>query len=226
MIVKFYNCAPAGDPGRREQLPKELRALAKSGPRVIGLAEAIGYALPKLDGYTLIRDTTEPSRSNIATYVEKGLPLDLVTWHDLSQTWSRTEHDGLHPARSWLEFHLDGDQFIVGHQPPKFTDNVLPSQREGVNLVVDLMAPWIAHGNGRGKDRRRMALADWNRSKYEVGPGPGEIARRIGGEVHGTHIDAAVTRNWDVHEAVYVETIRGTTLRSDHPSALVVRCAS
>ncbi len=226
MIAKFYNCAPAGDPGRREQLPKELRALVRSGPRVLGLCETIGYTLPALDGYDLIRDTSRPGRANIAAYVEKqGRDLTDVRWHDLDQTWSRTEHPGTHPARSWLEFFLDGDQFIIGHQPPKGTDNVLASQREGVELVVDLMAPWITHGNGRGKNRRRMALADWNRRRYEFGPGPGEIARRIGGEVNGSHIDAAVTRNWHVLEAIYVETIRGTTLRSDHPSALVVRCA-
>ena len=71
-----------------------------------------------------------------------------------------------------------------------------------------------------------MVLADWNRNRYEAGPGQAEVARRIGGQVHGTHIDAAVTRNWDVHEAVYVETIRGTTLRSDHLDALVVRTAA
>ena len=111
MIVKFYNCAPAGDPGRRLQLPRELSALAKSGPRVIGLAETIGYDLPKLGGYTLIRDTSRPGRANVAAYVEKGHDLRDVTWHDLTQTWSRTEHPGTHPARSWLEFYLDGDQF-------------------------------------------------------------------------------------------------------------------
>lgn len=226
MIAKFYNCAPAGDPGRKLQLPRELSALAKSGPRVIGLCEAIGYDLPSLGGYRLIRDTSRPGRANVAAYVEKTHGLTDVQWHDLHETWSRTEHPGTHPARSWLELFLNDDQFIIGHQPPKGTDNTLRAQREGVNLVVGLMAPWIAHGNGRGKDRRRMALADWNRNKYDVGPGPAEIARRIGGEVNGSHIDAAVSRNFDVHEAIYVETVQGTTLRSDHPSALVVRVAA
>lgn len=219
--VWFYNL---GTPTERDtgyqsagrQVARELAALAKAGPALIGVAEAIGYRLPRLDGYVLVRDTSRPGRANVALYVRRDQLLRRIRWHDQHQTWSRTQHPGQHPARSILECRVNHCLVVVDHQPPKGTDNVLASQQESLNTVVRIAnRPW---------NRRRpcLVLTDANRTASEPRslPGPAQLAHRIDGQVHGDRIDCLITRRLHVDALAYVHRAAGVLLKSDHHHAL------
>ena len=225
----YYNLGPAGDrPFPAWAARREIRALLHDRPAVLGLSEAVGWPLPQIDGYRLIRNLGRPGRANIAAYVRADLkaPRWRMRWHDLRQTWSRTQHPGTHPPRSWLEMQVEGVQVIVGHQPPKFTDNVIASQQEGINLLRTRMGPWTRPtwkwvvGKKRELARPRVVLADFNRRAHEEGPGPTPLAERIGGEVVGARIDCAVVRNGKAAQVCYIGQPAGVRLMSDHPEAL------
>lgn len=233
LLGKFYNLRV----GRANpQVEDEVRALLGSGPHVLGLCEAIGYTLPGVKGYKLFRDTSTKSRANIAAYVTVDVPApaDKVQWHDCKQTWTRTQHPGTHEPRSWLEFRLDGVQVLVGHQPPKGTDNVQKSQQEGIDLCAKRLAPWLRDDWDQktkaekqdAKDCPRVVLADWNRGPHESGPGPEQLCDRIDGWTAGSKIDAAVLRGNDaaVKDCYYTDDPQGLELESDHGwGALVVK---
>ena len=224
----FYNIGPAGDRDAPDLAARrEVKALLHDKPAVLGLSEAIGWNLPQVPGYRLTRNLGRPGRANIAAYVRTDLkvPQWRIRWHDMRQTWGRTEHDGEHPPRSWLEMYIEGVQVIVGHQPPKFTDNVELSQQEGINLLRTRMSPWTRPtwagvvGKKHELARPRVVLADFNRGPHEDGPGPKALAERIGGEVVGDRIDAAVVRNGKPVGVCYVGQPAGVRLGSDHPEA-------
>jgi len=224
----LYNLAPADSLERRRAAAREVRAMLATKPHVLGLNECIGYDLPVIDGYHLFRNLGKPGRANIAAYVNSDLKLPLwrARWHDLRQTWSRTQHDGTHPPRSWLEFRVDGVQVLVGHQPPRFTDNVEASQQEGINLLRRRMGPWLRPswrlvvGKKRELARGRVVLADFNRAPWtEGGPGPGTLAAAIGGHTVGSRIDCAVVRRMTATSAEYFATVGGLRLGSDHKEA-------
>lgn len=230
LVAKFYNLR-VGRP--QVQVAREVVALLRYRPAVLGLCEAVGYDLPRLDGYRLTRDTSTPARANIAAYVAVDLARR-EQWHDCRETWSRTEHPGTHPPRSWLEVRVGGCQFLIGHQPPKGTDNTLRAQQEGIALCEGRMAPWLRDGweertereKAAAKECPRVALADWNRGPQERGPGPKALADSIGGWPAGRFIDAAVARGRDLslREASYQDTCASVPLRSDHPwGALVLK---
>lgn len=207
----------------------EIRALLSWNPLVLGLPEAIGYDLENLPGYSLVRDRSNPSRANIAVYVREG-HLESVKWHDMKERWLRTEHPGWHDARSWVELRVDADQVIVGHQPPKGTNNTFDAQMEGINFLTDRMAPWTrtdwpdrnSESKVRAKERQRIVLADFNRRAGEPGPGPTLLANRIRGGVTGARIDATVDRQIDVTSHKYVSRVGNVILRSDHKAALII----
>lgn len=223
LVAKFYNLR-VGRP--QVQVAREVSALLRYRPTVLGLCEATGYDLPRLDGYRLTRDTSSRSRANIAAYVAVDLARSEV-WHDLNQTWSRTEGPGTHEARSWLEVRVGGCQFLIGHQPPKGTNNTLTAQAEGIALCDGRMAPWHRSDwpdrtNAEKVSARacpRVALADWNRFPQEKGPGPQSLAEQVKGWVAGRFIDGAVARGNDLRlrDAEYQDTCAGVPLRSDHP---------
>jgi hypothetical protein len=229
LVAKFLNLGPDNPhPG------DDIRALLVSGPHGLGLCEAIGYDLPKVDGYTLHRDRSTESRANIAAYTRSDTLVINAQWHDLKETWTRTKHPGTHPPRSWFEVRLDGIQLLVGHQPPKGTDNTHDAQLEGIDLCTRRMAPWLRDDwpdktpeeKADAKDCPRVALADWNRGPHESGPGPEMLCDRIDGWTAGGHIDLAVMRGNDavLRDAYYVDDPQGQELGTDHPwGALVVK---
>jgi len=230
ITAKLYNLR-VGRSGT--QVTKEVRALLDSRPVFLGLCEATGYDLPGVEGYRLTRDTSTKSRANVAVYVAVDLARK-VTWHDCSETWTRTEHPGTHEPRSWIEVRVGGCQFLNGHQPPKGTDNTTKAQQEGIDLVDARMAPWHRDDwQGKTDEEKadakacpRLALADWNRGPSESGPGPKALTDQIDGWVGGKHIDLAVCRGKEVwlREAVYKDTVAGVPLLSDHPwGALVLK---
>ena len=233
LITKLYNL----DNYRGAVTANEIRALLEGGPHLLGLCECAGNSLPGVGGYKLIRDTSRPGRENIAAYVSIDVvaPLEDVRWHDCEETWTKTNPGatGQHWPRSWLEFRLNGMQIIVGHQPPKGTDNVKASQQEGIDLLVRRMAPWTrddwAEKTDEQKDKAyalpRVALADYNRGPNEDGPGPRQLVNKIDGWQLGQQIDAAVCRGGDCSpkDAKYVHEVKGVTLGSDHHDALIAR---
>jgi hypothetical protein len=219
LLTKFYNVRVGRDQG---QVAKELRALLDSGPHILGLCEATGYDLPDVDGYAKVRDRSTKSRANVAAYVKKGQKGD-HWWHDCRETWGRTQKPGEHEARSWIEVTVGTCQFLIGHQPPKGTDNVHDSQDEGIDLCADQMQPWKRDGwegdKENAKAKPRIALCDWNRQEHEDGPGPKALRERIDGKSAMDHIDGAVFRGGDVSLAWfdYKNKVAGVTLKTDHP---------
>lgn len=237
LVLWFYNLQVGRKLARVEV---EIRAVLATGPAVLMLCEAVGYALPDVAGYRVVRDRSTRSRANIAAYVRDDIPVTRELWHDLRETWSRTQHPGTHEPRSWLELVLGRLQLLVGHQPPKGTDNTSAAQQEGEELVVRRMAPWQRPGwrarNARSRavaaERPRAAFMDGN-NRGASGAGPVSMARRISGRVLGRpSIDVAVVRGVDEASAKHVRRVpvaggrlrvrRWVTFRSDHRKALRV----
>jgi hypothetical protein len=169
--VTFYNCRV----GRGSRtLAREIEALLTEQPAILGLCETTGYQLPKIAGYKLIRDRSNPSRANVAAYVRKDLPVSGVRWIDLNQTWGRTQATGQHEARSYLLFFAARIRVIVLHQPPRWTDNELPAQWEGIKSLAKAIDPRrfarLRKPRVRKSGRRpRVAIGDFNRRAFESG---------------------------------------------------------
>jgi len=227
--LTFYNL----DNGRsNDQMAREVRALL-TGPRpaVLGLCEAVGYNLPGVDGWRVYRDTSSKSRANIAAYVKNSLEVHSVQWHDLTETWTRTQYPGTHEPRSILEFRAGPLQVLVAHQPPKGTDNTKAAQQEGIDKLTSRMAPWTrADWEGRSeadKDEAvaapRVVLWDANRKPGESGPGPTSLAGRIDGAPVGSRIDGAVIRAAAALSYAYPDQVDGCDLCSDHGCAFTFK---
>lgn len=205
------------------QVRQELNAILDTKPAFLGMCEAVGYSLPRIDGYRLIRDRSTPSRANIAAYVKRG-GLSHVHWYDMDEKWPRTEHPGMHEPRSWLEFRYHGIQVLVGHQPPKFTKNTIPAQKEGIDFLTDRMAPWTHKewkrrteaSKARSKARPRVVIMDANRGPREEGPGPKKLAQNIDGKIVGTRIDLGVYREARVANVGYPTHAGREPLLTDH----------
>lgn len=223
--LSFYNLDNHRPPG---QVADEIRAMLSMRPAVLGLCEAT-YNLVGVAGYLLLRDTSTPGRANVAAYVKTTLEVDAIQWHDLEQTWTRTNPGatGQHPPRSILEFRAGAMQVLVAHQPPKGTDNVKPSQQEGIDKLTARMAPWTrddwtdrpADDKRDAKAQARVVIWDANRTPYESGPGPTMLASKIGGDPVGSHIDGAVIRAGRAKMVRYPSQVDGVQLCSDHGCA-------
>lgn len=210
----FENLGPRGDPHRgAAQLRAELAAQAnnlrpdpnRKRPKGIGLCEAIGYTLPTLDRYgPPIRDRSRPGRANLALYVGAWLDVD-HEWHDLDETWPRTEHPGTHPPRSILVAQVEDWRTIVGHAPP-IAPHSGDAREEWLDAMVRLMrTPGPV-----------LALTDPN------GLGPA-LVRRLGPETvaGGTHVEAVHGRRVILDNAQAVESLNGVPMLTDHRRALV-----
>jgi hypothetical protein len=227
--LAFYNVQVNRDPNR---VDKEIRALLARRPAVLGLCETIGYDLPCPDDYRVIRDRSNKSRANIAAYVKQNLDLSDKKWHDLKETWSRTETTGTHEPRSILEFRAGRLMVWVAHQPPKGTDNTQAAQMEGIDKLTARMAPWTREDwddrteadKAAAKDQARVVLWDSNRGPNEDGPGPEMLCNRIDGESIGAQIDNAVGRGGSVKcgkDARYLHSVDGVEMKSDHYDAFL-----
>lgn len=224
---RFYN---ADNNRPDDQVNKEVRALLNVDAEqakqvaVLGLCECTGLALGKIDGYHLVRDTSSKSRENIAAYVRRDLWGDEVAhWVDLSFTWPRTQGSGTHEPRSYCFFWAGAVKVYVYHAPPKNAVNAEKGQQQGIDSLAGLMGPsddWTQ----RQVNRPQVALADWNRTKGQSGPGPSVLAKDVGGKVWGAKIDAGVKRgNGSVDKVSYPTTVNGVALKSDHGHAFSMR---
>lgn len=237
----FYNAAPPSPTRGSRELAREIRALLSLRPEVLGLAETIGYHLPAVPGYVLLRDTSRPGRSNVAAYVRADLYVEgSERWHDLTTEWKRWDHPGMHPARSALEFRIGhGVQVVVYHAPPLGIRDAhgapiaASAQREGLNLLTRRLAPERREGFSLRAARARLralaapriVLQDANRdpSAPATVPGPAALAAAIGGRVVGDKIDNAVVRRALVVFASYPRRVAGVLLRTDHGHAFRFR---
>jgi hypothetical protein len=222
--LAFYNVRVGRDPA---QVERELRAILTTWkPGVLGLCETTGYSLPGVDGWVKIRDTSKESRANIAAYVKAHLDLTDIQWHDLKETWTKTAQGahGQHAPRSILEFGAGPLQVLVAHQPPKGTDNTQDAQAEGISKLEARMAPWTRDGwddrddddQAAAKSKTRLVLWDANRWPGESGPGPDQLAGKIGGGVVGQKIDGSVKRKATTSGVCYQDEAGGVALKTDH----------
>lgn len=239
--VAFYNVGPIGENGRGPGvLETELKALAGTGAKVIGACETIGWGdLPDLRNYDKIRSRKKDGRANVAAWIHQSLdfrPQD-VRWHDLETQWQRTEHPGMHAARSFLEVVIDGGQWFFGHQPPRGIKDIHgnwatdEAQQEGVNLLARRMQPenrdgWAARTQASKKkalNRLRLVLWDPNRDPHApvVEPGPNQLAHRIGGWAAGTPIEGGVIRGGQFTKPRKQAVVTGVHLGSDHHGAFL-----
>jgi len=227
--VWFYNLRV----GRAHaQVEREVHAILSTGAAVLGLSEAIGYRLPDVDGYRLVRDTSTPGRANLAAYVRDDLPVTGIKWIPCRQTWKRPKGPGRHWPREILGFFAAGVQVTVGHAPPRWVDNELVAQREHLRKIISRMAPWrrpswsekTRRQRGTARQRPRVAILDANRTALDSGPGPAALARAIKGlVVPGNRIDVAVVRGRvEILAWSRPSSVAGVVLRSDHPHALRV----
>ena len=206
----------------------ELEALAESRPLYISVVEAVGYNLPELDGYRLIRDTSTRSRANVAIYASTAYKVSGIQWHDMTSVWGRTHAPGNHEPRSFLSLRIGLVQVIVAHQPPRYTNNVEDAQQEQIEALAHEMAPWKRKQSWKHRSRTRKIIErlrprivnwDANRVSGERGPGPDTLAHAIGGKVIGWRIDNAVCRHLQA-DFLYRRRVSRVTMRSDHPHAL------
>lgn len=212
------------------QVARELRAMASTKPLTIELVEALGYDLPKLDGYKLLRDTSTRGRANVAAYARDDYPVKGPWWIQCHETWDRPKGPGRHWPREHMVYTFGRMQRIVGHVPPRYgNDNAYASQRESIVKIADRMAPWRNNeghwrqtsrtGRLYNRLRPRAATCDFNRTKGEIN-GPSMLAHLIGGKAHGERIDATVVRNVRVQSIRAVSSVKRVALRSDHGHAM------
>lgn len=213
--VVSYNLATYRERGLGSQAAANAQAshelhviTVQAKPAVINLQEAIGYTLPTLPGYRLIRDTSRPGRANLATYVRNDLPITDVQWTDLRDTWPRTEHPGTHPARSLLAFTAGNVRWVNLHQPPVGGHPKAENYHAIQHLFAVSSLPTVAAG-------------DWNAagsSPYS----PSTLARTIDGEAaSATEIDNGVVSHGRISKSVWRRRFLGLLLGSDHRHAFV-----
>lgn len=205
----FENLGPADRPF---QISLELRALAnlvnpdpdRRRPKVIGVCEALGKVLPDdLADYRLVRDRSRRPRANIALYVLSRLHIEAIRWHDLRETWPRTEHPGEHEPRSILRVDVDGWRILVGHAPP------------------------IAPGSDKARDEWHDAMVDLMRSPAPVLAltDPNSILLLDRGRIvqAGTNIEAVLGRNVVLYGVSTPGVVNGVPMLTDHRRALLGR---
>ena len=231
--VFFYNL----DNYRKDQQVKaELEAMASRQPAMIGLCEVVGNTLPALDGYKLIRSklrdgsTLARSRSNIALYVRRDLPVWNVRWIDCEQSWPRTQGPGTHEPRSYLSLRVGLTKVIVAHQPQRPIGDadtrvaLYFARQEGISRLALAMTPKGKDGSLRlriAKRRPVILMADFNARSGER-QGPDTLAAKIDGRVYGgERIDNVVARgNVWVSKVDVVTRVAGVALESDHHHAI------
>lgn len=209
--VDWYNI---GASRSQSVVTKEIRAIAAGRADALLFVEAIGYDMPGLDGYVKFRDTSTDARANECTYAraDRIIDRDRCRWLDMAETWSRTQHPGTHPPRSFYELVIGRVQILNVHQCPKGTDNTQAAQSEGIDTLTKRMTP----GDPDGENRPRLAAGDWNRKPGETGPGPTQLADRISGKTSGTGIDCCVRRKLTLKSIKYPASANGVQLGSDH----------
>lgn len=223
----LYNIGASRD---QDQVAAEIRAMLdhrehRSHPATaeVRLTEAIGYRLPKVKGYTLFRDRTSAARANIATYLRNDLASS-HRWIDLSSTWPKTDHPGIHPPRSFQVTRVGRCIGVTAHQGPPFTRQAHPEvQAEGQGALIETLAPEVARlspvARERANLRPRWVAYDANARAGDPHPSPTTLAAAIGGRVAGKRIDCLVYRGCVVAEHEYVERVGGVRLGSDHHRA-------
>lgn len=224
-VQTFYNLATAHERGlphtqAQAQVDQEIRAQLALGPKVAGYVETIGWRLPRVPGYTLIRDTSRPGRSDVAAYVSKAAKLTRIRWHDLTDTWGKTNPGaaGQHAARSFLSFRADGVKEVVAHLAPPHTGAAgIAAQRQEYAAIARVVNGRLQ--GARFLHRPAVILGDYNPNATEHGALT--LAQMIHGQAaNTTRADNVVVRGLVVHGLHYLTHIGGLQMNSDHGSYL------
>lgn len=212
----FYNLAPAGDPNRGPAfVTRESEAIVNNRPRnplrrrpkVYGVVEAIGRRLPELKRYHLIRDTSRPSRANVALYVRKGLKFGSVRWIDHEIPWPRVLHSGQHEPRSTLVVTVEGWTIVVAHAP-----QVGAAMKAARDEWLTIEARLLAAAN---HDWPVLLLSDSNALWDEL------LNRNEGTAMGGTPIESAHTRHAVLRHVRVRPSVMGVPMLSDHKRCLL-----
>lgn len=211
-VVWAYNL----DNGRPDDLVNlEIAHILDTRPLILGGVEATGLDAMRHPDYRLIRDRSTKSRANILAYIHRGARFSHGGWLDLHGTWPRTEGPGIHEARSFPWFWVNGLKVVVVHYPPNNAKGRNRLQEE-CNLALAELRPDIAVG-------------DFNGRKGDPGIGkPDALAHELGGRVVGDRIDCAVVRGTvRVSRVAYPDRagqlFTKVQLRSDHQHAFRFR---
>lgn len=177
-VIWTYNL----DNGRPDALVnREIAHILDTRPLVLIGVEATGLKAMRHPDYRLIRDRSTKSRDNILAYVHRGHRYQPGGWLDLHGTWPRTEGPGIHEARSFPWFWVEGLKVAGVHLPPNNAQGRDQLQTECIDALIDL-DPDIASG-------------DFNGRKGDPGSGkPDALAHELGARVVGERIDCAVVR--------------------------------
>jgi hypothetical protein len=212
----FYNLAPAGDPQRGPAfVARESEAIVNNRPRnglrrhpkVYGVVEAIGRRLPELEHYTMIRDTSTPSRANIALYVRKGLKVGTVRWIDHQREWKRPLHPGMHEPRSTLVVTVEDWTVVVAHAP-QVGAPMAAARDEWLAIEAHLLA-------AANRNWPVLLLSDSNALWDEL------LKRNAGTAMGGTPIESAHTRFAVLRRVRVRPSVGGVPMLSDHKRCLL-----
>jgi hypothetical protein len=143
----FYNLAPAGDPMRGEVfVQRELTAIAnfvdpesneRKRPKVLGVCEAVGRALPPLDRFNLLRSREDASKANVALYVRDDLRHGEPRWIMHGRRWPNILRPGLHDPRATLVVKVENWRVVVAHAPQAPREVFPVATREALDAARD-----------------------------------------------------------------------------------------
>lgn len=212
----FYNLAPAGDHDRGPTfVARESEAIVNNRPRnplrrrpkVFGVVEAIGRRLPELEGYALVRDTSTPSRANVALYVRKGLFPVGIHWIDHERDWKRPLHPGMHEPRSTLVVTVEGWTVVVAHAPQAGAA-MAAARAEWLDIEAHLLA-------AANRNWPVLLLSDSNELWDEL------QKRNEGTAMGGTPIESAHVRHATLRRVRVRPSVGGVPMLSDHKRCLL-----
>lgn len=216
--VTFYNLRVS-----RPQLRvrEEIHALLLSDPEILAGCEAVGYLLPEIPGYRLLRNRRTASHSNVFAYVSDEIPVTKVRWQVLRKTWRRTQHAGQHEPRVILKFRAGGVRFAVTHAPQVDGANTMPARDEILSALALLACPWrrplwnLLPAAVRDTEKLRPSVVLWDPNALGK-----SLATLVGGRDVGTAIEGAVSRGQVVaSKGELITHASGVELRSDHRHA-------
>lgn len=211
--VIFYNLRVHRD---QSQVNREIAAILKTGVAIFGMCEAIGYKLPRIPGYTLIRSNATKPQQNIAAYVKDTLTVNAVNWYDMKLSYPRTEDPGMHEPRTVLVLRIGWTQVIITHLPAGRQAQTEAAKREVWNFITQRINANDAQNDKRAAEIPRLAMFDSNGIRDAEKVAKATNSRMIS----RTEIDTGIYKKSQVHSVDYKSVVSGVVLRSDHRHCL------
>lgn len=201
-------------------------------PMILALVECVGYPLPHVDGYRVLRNRLTESAANVAAYVHESIPVSRVRWRRMNRTWRRVKRTGVHPPRTILKFRAaakwwqraTGVRVAVAHHPQDDGANTGPARLEHLEALANFLTPWrrarwwrLLPAKVRDREARRPRVVLWDSNG-----GAPTLANMTGGQIVALGVDGAVLRGPRTHGVALkaVRFVGDRPLRSDHGRAV------